>query len=314
MPSFITHALIGNEIRKALTLPKAVAAVNRCPVAFEWGCQGPDLLFFGERRKNHPNPLGEHGPRLHKEDTDRLFREIVRYLISLKETDYFEPSLSYALGFICHYTLDKNIHPYVYFMQEKMRDRYYSSVHYGIHMKLETDLDTAFYQVKTGEANIRRYRINPELETDCEAQMIACNFLSAMIQANHGVKFLPGQIRPCLINLYHKEKFMLEPTGIVSAVRCRLEDFSQGNKNVQYANQRPRRVDYDILNQNHEQWLNFRQKDIPRHDSVLDILATAKEEACQLAELLLECIENNREFPLTDMPTFDDGNPDVWGM
>lgn len=314
MPSFITHALVGNQIRKTLSQPKAIAAVKRCPTAFEWGCQGPDLLFFGERRKNRPNPLGEHGPRLHKENTDQLFREITRYLISLKNTDYFAPSLSYALGFLCHYALDKNIHPYIYFMQEKMRGRYHSSVHYGIHMKLETDLDTAFYQYQTGEESIRRYRLNPALISDCEGQAVACHFLARMILANHGVRFSPGDIQPCLTNLYRKEAFMLEPTGIVSAAACRWQDLNQGVTNVQYANYRPRQVNYDILNRRHDLWKNFRQKELPRHESVLELLDAAQKEACLLSELLLNAVENVQDFPLTDMPTFDDGNPDLWGM
>lgn len=314
MPSFITHELMGEEIQMMISSSVAKAATASYPAAFKWGCQGPDLLFFRYGWKKQASPLGDYGSRLHKENTPQLFSEVCRYLISLKDTNQFSPSLSYACGLICHYALDSFIHPYVYFMQEKKRRQYRSSVSYGIHMKLETDLDTAFYCRKTNGKNIRRYKLDPSLLRDSDCQTTACRFLAHLIYAGFGAAFEPEEIRPCLINLYRKEKFLLDPGYIVSFAACKTLDISRGEKNVQCANCRPRKVSYDILNNQHAKWINYRLKEVDRYESVMDILETAKKEACHLIDVVCDTVTKETEFPLAEMPSFDDGNPDLWGM
>lgn len=314
MPSFITHALIGSQIRQRLSNSKVSGVISQFPVAFDWGAQGPDLLFFRYGFKRKPNPLGGLGTRIHKEHTPELFAEICRYLSSLQGTERFEPALSYVCGFVCHYCLDKNIHPYVYFMQEKLRSRYYSSVPYGIHMKLETDIDTALYTNLTGDSNIRHYKISPTLiqkEADIQAM---CDFFSHILHANYQAEYPSEEIKPCAPNQFRKETFMLEPTGFISGIACKWMDLTRGQHNVQCANCRPRQVKYDVLNLEHTPWKNFRKKDALHHESVLDLLNLAQDEAIDLIGKIDECVRGGQPFPLTDMPTFDDGNPDKWGM
>lgn len=74
---------------------------------FYLGCQGPDIFFY----KNYavhttPKNLGE---LIHKEQTKDVF---YKALVHLKE-HYSETLLSYIVGWISHYVLDKNIHPYI---------------------------------------------------------------------------------------------------------------------------------------------------------------------------------------------------------
>lgn len=314
MPSFITHALISEQIRQAVTDQQVSDAIQKHPAAFAWGAQGPDLLFFRYGFKKTPNFIGPLGTRIHKERTPEFFQEVCRYLVANKGTDHFEADLSYLCGFVCHYCLDRAIHPYVYFMQEKMRDQYYSSVVYGIHMKLETDLDTALYQKLTGDRNSRHYKLDHSLiERDADIDAL-CSFFSHILNYFFGECYPPEEIRPCVINQYKKEAFMLEPTGIVSFLGCKWMDFTRGQRNVQCANCRPRRVNYDILNLEHSQWKNFRLKDVPRQESVPELLAGAKEDAVQLIAQVAGHVRSETPFPPMEMPTFDDGNPDLWGM
>jgi len=74
---------------------------------FYLGCQGPDVFFY-KKFAVHTSPknLGE---LIHENKTNDVFREAFIYL----KENQSEPLTSYVVGWILHYILDKNIHPYI---------------------------------------------------------------------------------------------------------------------------------------------------------------------------------------------------------
>lgn len=74
---------------------------------FYLGCQGPDIFFY-KKYAVHTTPknLGE---LIHKDHTKDVFYEALLHL----KANYSETLLSYIVGWILHYVLDKNIHPYI---------------------------------------------------------------------------------------------------------------------------------------------------------------------------------------------------------
>ena len=79
-----------------------------------WGCQGPDPLFY--RKILLGSPLHKLGNRMHSEKTDELFAALSRAVRDLSG-DAQEIAAAYFYGFVCHYALDSEIHPYVYCRQ-----------------------------------------------------------------------------------------------------------------------------------------------------------------------------------------------------
>lgn len=101
MADFWTHYYCG---KKLLKNHSDLIEENKI---FYLGCQGPDIFFY-KKFAVHTTPknLGE---LIHKRDTKDVFAEAFMYL---KEHPSKELS-SYVIGWILHYILDKNIHPYI---------------------------------------------------------------------------------------------------------------------------------------------------------------------------------------------------------
>lgn len=105
MPNLITHAWFGEEVLKSL--PTEIAQkITAHKDAFILGNMGPDFMYaireIGFSTGNYPNEL--HHNRTHK-----TFEAIVKYL---REKDN-PRAYAYALGLMCHYVADKNLHSYV---------------------------------------------------------------------------------------------------------------------------------------------------------------------------------------------------------
>ncbi len=314
MPSYVTHTLFGQSVLKSLLAAKEDAAariIQDNPAAFQWGAQGPDILFFRNGFKRAPNPLGDYGARMHKTKNALLLEAMREYL---SQNGGNGAAAAYVSGFLCHYCLDRAVHPYIYFMQEKMRDRYHSSLPYGIHMKLETDLDTAMYLRQAG-GNIRAYRMDPQL-IEAKSQLKAIGELQAhVISKVYQGDFQPEDIEACIVNAFKKERFMFDPTYVKSWLFCKLLDLIRNERNAQSANCRPKRVNYDILNLGRQEWHNFRVKGAARHESVPELFDAAVQAAAALIGQMWQAAAEDRPLGLDDdIPTFDDGNPAAFGL
>lgn len=118
MADFWTHYYCGKSVIK--NNPNLI----KDDKLFYLGCQGPDIFFY-KKYAVHTTPknLGE---LIHKDQTKEVFNQVLLYL----KENYSEAVLSYIVGWISHYILDKNIHPYI------------DSKTNWSHKRLEANIDT----------------------------------------------------------------------------------------------------------------------------------------------------------------------------
>ena len=81
---------------------------------FDIGLHGPDILFY--YRALIPNSVSGQGYGMHKQMAD-LFFEKAKKVIA--DADDKTMSRAYIYGFICHFALDSECHPYVEKMIQK---------------------------------------------------------------------------------------------------------------------------------------------------------------------------------------------------
>ena len=137
MPAIFTHVQFGREV--VATLPPMFSdLVAKHPQCFYLGTQGPDLLFYHKPLKSKNNPTRKKGWRLHEIPPEDFFLQGAKLLLEDKENfdnaDNFIPQskeAAYLLGFLCHFTLDYSVHPYI--------DQH--SVGGLSHGKIESELD-----------------------------------------------------------------------------------------------------------------------------------------------------------------------------
>lgn len=109
MPAYLTHRAAGERV-----LDKLGNGVIPHKMAYFLGCQGPDILFF---RNYHPWLSSKNSLSLAiAMHSDNVRDEMANALEFAQKYDGPDKDelLSYIAGFITHYAIDKNAHPFVY--------------------------------------------------------------------------------------------------------------------------------------------------------------------------------------------------------
>ena len=137
MPAAYVHEKIA---KKALSANNEIADyIEKNKDPFLLGAQGPDILFFYKmlnpfNKSKMPNKLGEEIHQI------RVYDFLKSILSISKEAG--KTSLSWLLGFLCHYATDCTIHPYVYATTNNED----GSSNTTQHLLLETYFDTWLYR------------------------------------------------------------------------------------------------------------------------------------------------------------------------
>lgn len=107
MPGTFAHYFFGQQILEQLE-PKIKEPILKHLPLFNFGLHGPDILFY--YKPLQANSVTQKGQELHKK-TGSSFLENARKIISSCPNP--EAAKAYILGFICHFMLDSELHPYV---------------------------------------------------------------------------------------------------------------------------------------------------------------------------------------------------------
>lgn len=107
MPAYLTHRAAGERVLGQL-------GVIPHKMAYFLGCQGPDILFF---RNYYPWRSSKNSLSLaiamHSENVRSELANALEFARKYTASDKDE-LISYIAGFITHYAIDKNAHPFVY--------------------------------------------------------------------------------------------------------------------------------------------------------------------------------------------------------
>lgn len=151
MPSIITHDMFGQDVYRNLFA--SIGGSRDEAEAFLLGNQGPDPLFYSIAFPW----LHEHhdlGNVMHDQLPTRLIDALKTCLPFLPE-DERSVARAYALGFLCHYTLDSIMHPFIFNQQYALCDAGEPGLTrddgHEVHAYIETELDEMVLFVKRGE-------------------------------------------------------------------------------------------------------------------------------------------------------------------
>lgn len=122
MPSVYTHFLVARQSFLAFP-PRIQNKIKPHLNLYYFGAQGADFCFFYKflHRKN-----GNLGSYLHRKGGFITFQTLHKFAAQSPEI------FAYAAGYICHYTADSTLHPFIYKVSKKSL---------LIHSRLESALD-----------------------------------------------------------------------------------------------------------------------------------------------------------------------------
>ena len=109
MPDVAVHAAFGREVRKGLG-KETGEKIREIPYTF--ALFGPDVWFMYQPWKRREG----RGRRMHTTRTGAFLMALAN---RAKESRHPEELFSYLAGFLCHYALDSETHPYIIHMTEE---------------------------------------------------------------------------------------------------------------------------------------------------------------------------------------------------
>lgn len=116
MPAIITHDFFGRDIYGLLC--NCIGDSPEEIDAFLLGCQGPDPLFYTVISPDL-RPYEHLGDVMHTKKTTDLLCALKNSLSALSDAE-LAVGRAFALGFLCHYTLDSTMHPYIFFHEYRL--------------------------------------------------------------------------------------------------------------------------------------------------------------------------------------------------
>lgn len=303
MADFVTHHLFGEQVLTVFPAPAQLAAKRR-PVCFRWGLQGPDPLFY--RKILLGSPLHGLGNKMHSERTDELFFALSR-AVTRMTSENREIAEAYFYGFLCHYALDSQLHPYVYCRQEEARREDPTLHASAVHCQIETDIDYAIYE---------RVHSAPPTDfcpddfyhlTDDEVAVLAV-LLQYVLGSVYGQRVETAELRGAFQEMLSWENFFYEEhAGLYRGARRIERLIGRGALLSSHMKMTP--PDWDCLNEEHTPWHNLWLPDQPRTDSVPEILGLARIKAASLAgQYAAQFDAGWLLLHRFDVP-FDNGNP-----
>lgn len=277
MPDLTTHYLFAKQIRDLLT-PDLKSKLELYPNVFAFGAQGPDLFFF---RKAGKSEVSKYGGLLHHSKTKEVF-DFMGCTLALKKGLERDVLIAYCLGYVCHYYLDKTVHPFVYSEENRLNEIIPNASHHELHSKIESEMDAALYQYFENKP-VTSFSIENELRITPVEQWIIASFYSELLQKVFGDTVSPLEIDRSIRDMFRVSKLFYDQTGVFYST---ASFFGSIIKPIRSSvnHMKPKKVYRDVLNWQRNNWKNPSPPEQSSNLSVVDLFEQAKQEVIPILE------------------------------
>ena len=273
MPSTLTHYVFNKELVKN----------DKHKNIFLLAGQGADTFFFygyNIVKRENAKKVRQFGYDLHAIDPSKLYMSMLRYAYS-KQGEEKEILINFIRGFMYHYALDRNVHPYVFY---NTGFPYTNPVYNENHGKLESIIDTLLmkeYGYKNStrsviKANKKEIRICSKMFSYVARDLFHLDYIKedSYYKAYKDFRF----VRLIVDSRYGVKKGLFNTFLKHSSIN----NISQ-----------PRKVDdsKDYLNKSHREWRNPTSGKI-ENASINDLFTRAKED-CRVIDTILYNYKDN---------------------
>lgn len=257
MPALITHNFFGQDVYDRLF--GTIGGTQDEAQAFLLGNQGPDPLFYSII---YPS-LREHnrlGHVMHNEKPSELLKAFKDSLAILDE-DELPAGRAYAFGFLCHYTLDSVMHPFIYFNEYRLCDAGEPGLSRAdgneVHAVIESELDEMMLFTRRNETVATFLPWREILQADDQVLAIVSKQYAYVALVVYGRIIPPDMFARSVQGFRSIQKLFHSPTGRKRAVIGRLERLFRPHSFYQSMSHRPLALTESVYdNRAHEPWEN----------------------------------------------------------
>lgn len=273
MPNLITHIWFGKEVLSKLS-PEISTRILKHKDAFMLGNMGPDFMYaireLGFSTRSYPNSL-------HHNYTARTFEVIAKYL---REKDE-DVAFSYAMGMLCHYVADKNLHSYVNALCEGFVSvELPAKAHPYAHGFIESAIDTYVITERMGIANPNKYFPDRDIKSRRRTRIKIGKMFRDSVDELHGYKIKPWQASLSFVLTRLFIWVANDPYGLRHPLVRFLEDTFMGGTMQVTALMRPpvKYGEIDYLNFEHRKYRAIRNKEELTDCDAMQVLDSAIDE------------------------------------
>uniref|UniRef100_UPI003D7C7680 zinc dependent phospholipase C family protein n=1 Tax=Butyricicoccus sp. TaxID=2049021 RepID=UPI003D7C7680 len=271
--------------------PYLAKAIEAAPLAFRWGAQGPDILFF-----YHPlteNSINRVGHRMHEERVDRMFQA----LTAACSHSHTPEATAYLLGYCCHYILDRSAHPFVTYIANYRIDPLYPQLSLSAqHNLCESELDRALIAA-AHSGKPADYPAHMILSYDNKTANCIGTVLSHAIWNVYGTRVPVSAVKSSMRSMIHVQHLLHDRSGrrhtALSWLEHRLHisgDFSSLIRPLAP-------IDADCTNHSHQPWIDASMPHMRRYTDYFQILNNAQRPAACLMETCYDAVQTGKPLP-----------------
>ncbi len=223
----------------------------------------------------------------------QFFENIVDEAHKLSDEEEKQIAYSYIAGYLTHYTLDVNTHPYIYYKSGFSQKEYNPfKVRYSLlHRKLETNIDQMMHNIAT--TNIPRKEKIWELVKGEEKQLdVISKILSNAINNVYDRRTTAKDIRKSLKVMTFFIKILNNITPSQRQIMELGENITIGENVVTSLIQDTKHHSLDFLNLKKSHWHMPWDKDYKQNTSFIELYNKAIEEGVQLISSLSDYAYN----------------------
>ena len=280
MADFLTHILLSDDVLERIESRRVLEGIQRHRTLYRLGAQGPDPLFFYNlfpgKGKDH---LRELGRTMHRQHTGEFLKMGFSRLQNLSWDQEWMELAAYLSGFICHFTLDRLLHPYVYWAENSWIWSVDGHLVKTTHQAVEISLDVLFWEER---CMAPAYKVKTRRLIDIGKDWPASvkNFLMDAFESIYHIKTDGKSLKKVLRDFYRGHDLLYDPRGWKKALVSWLDSFTGGGV-------RPPKVPYpprldetiDWVNKKKRTWTHPFVEGEEHKESVEDILNRASFEA-----------------------------------
>lgn len=305
MPDTLTHYLFAEDMLKKIDNKNLTNIINSRKELYYLGSMGPDIFFFsGMNPINKSKEAMELARKMHREKTGEFLNNGVLYLKRLaKDSDDFKNLFSYLIGFICHYSSDRMVHPYIFWGQLYDVYRTNGEKRNISHVEFEGTIDSILSNERLNKdaKSVKTYEYINKKEA---LSHVIKEFLVQSAENIYNIKISMKEIQRAVNNTITGLWLFNSPTGTKKTV---LNFFLKllGKKEVEFHYNYKFDPNTDYMNINNKQWFNAVDKGEISNKSFYDLFELGLEEGKKQIEEVLKALEDE-SFEDEEIKIFED--------
>ena len=297
MADILVHTLVADLVSKRIESRRIREGVQKKRSLYNLGAQGPDpLLFFNSFPGSKSTVFKDLGRIMHRQKTGEFLK---KGFSKLKNISYDEEWLDlavYLCGFICHFTVDRIIHPYVYWATQQWIWTCDGTPAKTTHQELEIALDVIYWKdIKKSKAYRTKTRSLVDIGRSWPKGV--ASYLSEAFKDVYGIETEPKELNRILSVFYRGLDLLYDPKGWKKAFADWIESLTGGGIK---APKKPYPVEpdpaIDWANRRKRSWINPFNEGESHNEAVDDLLLQCEDSAVGHINAVFSRIFNNEDF------------------